>query len=101
RRIKIMFDSRKVPFNRIKQAALKMAAAVRPEKIILFGSYAYGKPTSDSDVDFLLVVPQKTRKDRNEIYVKASRALDPHLFPCDIVIRSQSDIPWRINEGDF
>jgi len=50
---------------------------------------------------FLLVVPQKTRKDKNEIYVKASKALDPHPFPCDIVIRSKKDIPWRIKEGDF
>lgn len=92
---------RKIKYQQIKQAAMKMAAAVRPEKIILFGSYAYGRPNADSDVDFLLVIPQKTRKDRNETYLKASKALDPHPFPCDIVVRSKNDIPWRIKEGDF
>lgn len=92
---------RKIEYRQIMQAALKMAEAVKPEQIILFGSYAYGRPNADSDVDFLLVMPQKTRKDRNDTYLKASKALDPHLFPCDIVIRSKKDISWRIKEGDF
>ena len=91
---------KRISLPQIKQAALKMADAVDPDKIILFGSYAYGKPNKDSDVDFLLVVPQKTRNDRNKMYLKASKALDPHTFPCDIVIRSKSDISWRMNEGD-
>jgi predicted nucleotidyltransferase len=92
---------RKIKYQQIKQAAQKLAEAIHPERIILFGSYAYGKPTADSDVDLLVVIPQKTRKERNETYIKASKALDPHPFPCDIVIRSKSDIPWRIKEGDF
>jgi|ERR1044071_6462337 predicted nucleotidyltransferase len=96
-----MAKFKRISLPRIKQAAEKMAEAVQPEKIILFGSYAYGKPNGDSDVDFLVVVPQKTREARHKIYIKASKALDPHTFPCDIVVRSQRDIPWRIKEGDF
>ena len=53
--------------------AEKIANAVQPQKIILFGSYAYGKPTYDSDVDFLLVVGQKFYRDRDKIYLKASK----------------------------
>ncbi|MCJ7577566.1 MAG: nucleotidyltransferase domain-containing protein, partial [candidate division Zixibacteria bacterium] len=32
----------------------KIRKEYRPEKIILFGSYAYGKPSRDSDIDFLI-----------------------------------------------
>jgi predicted nucleotidyltransferase len=96
-----MAQFKRIPLPHIKIAAAKMAEAVRPEKIILFGSYAYGRPNADSDVDFLLVVPQNTRKDRHEVYLKASKALDPHVFPCDIVVRSKRDLPWRIEGGDY
>ena len=92
---------RKIPLQRIKQAALKVASAVRPEKIILFGSYAYGKPTADSDVDFLLIVPEKSQKDRDRIYDKASDALIPRPFSIDFVVRSRSDISWRIKDRDY
>ena len=78
-----------------------MASVVRPEKIILFGSYANGNPTPDSDVDFLLIVPQHSQKDRDRIYDKASDALIPRPFPVDLIVRSKRDIPWRIKEGDF
>ena len=92
---------RKVAFPQIKEAALKMAEAVQPEKIILFGSYAYGRPNGDSDVDFLLVVKDRTRKGRREISLKASSALIPRPFSVDILVRSSHDIGPRIKSGDF
>ncbi|MCB4755447.1 MAG: nucleotidyltransferase domain-containing protein [Elusimicrobia bacterium] len=96
-----MSKSRKIKYQQIRQAALKMAEAVRPEKIILFGSYAHGRHNADSDVDFLLVVNDRSRKQRHEASMKASSALVPRPFPVDIVVRSADDIPWRIREGDF
>ena len=78
-----------------------MAEAVRPEKIILFGSYAYGHPTHDSDVDYLLVVKDRTRKKRHIISYKASSALIPRPFPVDIIVRSSREIAPRIKGGDF
>ncbi len=45
---------------KIKAFCNAVAKQFRPRKIILFGSYAYGKPTEDSDVD-LLVVMNRTR----------------------------------------
>jgi len=38
-----------------------VAREFRPKKIILFGSYAYGKPTRDSDVDLVVVMPFRGR----------------------------------------
>src|SRR5713226_3123762 len=47
----------RVPFAAIRKLAQEIAEKFRPEKIILFGSYAYGKPHRDSDVVILVVMP--------------------------------------------
>jgi len=40
----------------------RVAEAFRPERVILFGSHAYGTPTADSDVDLLVVMPHEGRR---------------------------------------
>ena len=85
----------------IIKAAKTIAQAVHPEKVILFGSYAYGKPTEDSDVDFLIVHPARTRSKRMEIALKASWALEPRPFPVDLLVRSADKIRERVKMGDF
>jgi len=92
---------RRVSKHSIRQAAHRIAESVHPKKIILFGSYVYGQPTQDSDVDFLLIIKERTRRARRETSLKASQALYPRLFPVDIVVRSAHDIRPRINAGDF
>ena len=47
----------------IKRFADEVARRFKPEKIILFGSYAYGQPTPDSDVDLLVVMPYARSRD--------------------------------------
>lgn len=41
--------------EKIQKIADKIVAEYRPEKIILFGSYAWGNPHQDSDLDFLII----------------------------------------------
>lgn len=43
--------------QRIKDLCEQIVRIVSPQKIILFGSYAYGNPTADSDVDLLVIMP--------------------------------------------
>lgn len=45
----------------------------RPEKIILFGSYAYGQPTRDSDIDLFII--KETDRPRRERFVEVSKLL--------------------------
>ena len=45
----------------IRQVSDEIARRFQPERIILFGSYAYGTSTEDSDVDFLVVMPFEER----------------------------------------
>ncbi len=68
-----------------------------PEKIILFGSYAYGNPTEDSDVDVLIVMPfdGKNPEKATEIWM----ATKPN-FSVDILVRRPDELQTRISMGD-
>src|SRR5438552_14818361 len=46
-----------VPMRMIRKFARQIAERFHPEKIILFGSYAYGRPHAESDVDLLVIMP--------------------------------------------
>lgn len=69
----------------------------RPAKVILFGSYAYGNPTSDSDVDLLVIM-----RHRGPAPKVAARIMlvCPHDFPVDLLVRSPVEIQSRIRIGD-
>jgi predicted nucleotidyltransferase len=81
----------------IKQFADEVARRFKPEKIILFGSYAYGKPTPDSDVDLLVVMPYDRRKGRMSLRIL--EALDYH-FPLDLLVRTPAEVQQRMRWGD-
>ena len=53
-----------VSMQEIRRYCDAIAAAFQPQRIILFGSYAYGKPTADSDVDVMVVMPKSKRMGR-------------------------------------
>ena len=52
-----------MPKSVIGRFAREVAEQFQPEKIILFGSHAYGKPNADSDVDILDALPERARSD--------------------------------------
>lgn len=68
----------------------RIVSELKPEKIILFGSYAYGSPTPDSDVDLLVVM--KTRAKVIDRYVLVSNVLYPREFPVDIIVKTPKEI---------
>ena len=70
-----------------------------PLQVILFGSYAYGTPTEDSDVDLLVVmeIPEsETRRQAIEI-----RQRIPRRFPMDLLVRSPEEIAYRVFYNDW
>ena len=70
-----------------------------PLQVILFGSYAYGTPTEDSDVDLLVVmdIPEsETRHQGVEILQRI-----PYRFPMDLLVRSPEEIAYRISYNDW
>ena len=80
----------------IRRFAQQVAERFHPDKIILFGSYAYGTPHADSDVDILVVMPCRNQLDQA---VKISLAIDPP-FPLDIIVRTPYSLKWRLAEGE-
>src|SRR5581483_11242820 len=85
-----------VPLREIRRFAREVAERFGPEKIILFGSYAYGTPDADSDVDILVVMPCRNQLDQA---AKISLTIDPP-FPLDIIVRKPHNLQWRLDEGE-
>jgi uncharacterized protein len=75
----------------LEQITKRLVAAMKPEQIILFGSYAYGEPTEDSDVDLLVIVSQsdEPRYRRARGGYKALRGLG---IPKDILVMTRSEV---------
>jgi len=82
---------------KIKYFCDEVAKRFRPRKIILFGSYAYGRPTEDSDVD-LLVVMNRTRYRGERMSLRIRHAVQRD-FPMDLLVRTPAHISkylhWR------
>ena len=83
----------------LPEAVQRIAQALRPDKIILFGSYANGTPTPDSDVDLLVVM--KTSASSKERSWAVSQLLIPRLFPVDILVRTSKEIKQALDRRDF
>src|SRR6516164_5598420 len=86
-----------VPMREIRRFARQVAERFQPEKIILFGSYAYGTPHTDSDVDILVVMPARNQIDQA---CRIDAALDPP-FPLDLIVRTPKNLAWRLKDGDW
>lgn len=74
----------------LPQAVERIVRELQPEKIILFGSYAYGEPTPDSDVDLLVIM--ETGGDHKERYRAVSAIPYPRPFPVDILVKTPAEI---------
>jgi uncharacterized protein len=81
--------------DEIKNQIIKALKPLDPEKIILFGSYAYGNPHKDSDIDLYIItkdnfIPQSF-KEKSEIYLKYARKLYEleKVFPIDLIVHTK------------
>ena len=71
------------------------AARFRPEKIILFGSYAYGTPNEDSDVDIMILMDcPRPRSKQTQI-----RCAVRPPFPLDLLLRTPREFAQRRSTG--
>ena len=76
----------------------EVAEQFAPQQIVLFGSHAYGRPTPDSDVDLLVVMPH-----RGAAHHAAARIRQkvPAPFALDLLVRDAREIARRIGWNDF
>jgi len=87
----------RIPFEVIVEIARQIADRFRPQKIILFGSYAYGSPRPESDVDLLVVMKTSLREIQQGQQIR--QFLNP-LFGLDLVVYTPDNLARRIEWGD-
>ncbi|HBA88631.1 MAG TPA: hypothetical protein DCZ75_11815 [Geobacter sp.] len=84
--------------QQIDEITASIAENYKPEKIILFGSYAYGNPSEDSDLDLLVILPFEGRP----IYksMEILETLHPTV-PLDLLVRTPEQLATRLALHDF
>ncbi len=90
--------ARKKGLKKINEVAQKIAKEYLPQKIVLFGSYAWGKPTCDSDFDLLII--KKNKKNFLTEQQKVRKIIDGEVA-VDILIYTPQELNGRLNIGDF
>ena len=81
----------------IRQYARAIVRTFNPERVVLFGSYAEGHPTDDSDVDILVVMPHEGRDVEQAFEI---RRTIPRTFPLDLVVRTPEGVRHRLRQND-
>jgi predicted nucleotidyltransferase len=88
-------DKRKrIPQEAIDQVVQQIVEKFKPQRIILFGSYARGNPRPESDVDLLIVLdgPKKSLDIRHDLGV---------MFGLDLVVYTPRRLKERLEMGDW
>src|SRR5436190_24049020 len=81
----------------IAQLCERIAERYKPEKIILFGSHAYGQPTSESDVDLLVVMDFEGSPIQQAIKISRELGL---VTPLDLLVRTPKQVQERLRIED-
>ena len=71
-----------------------------PEKIILFGSHAYGTPDGDSDIDLLIVKDTRDRPIDRSVCVRRIVSDPRRLIPFDPIVLTPAEVQSRLDIGD-
>ena len=84
----------------IARLAEAIGKAYKPQKVILFGSYAYGEPTPDSDIDFLII--KETDEKMVDRFVTVKRLIfDPdQRTPVSPLVYTPTELQERLDMGD-
>ena len=71
----------------------RLVQEFQPEKVILFGSHAWGQPTPDSDIDLMVIVKHSTQSDY-ERAVRGYRCLSGINMPKDIIVKTKEEFDF-------
>ena len=87
-----------VEMKEIKDLTSQIAREFNPDRIILFGSYAYGQPGNNSDVDILVVLPFKGKPVRKAIEIRNKVNAG---VPLDLIVRTPEQVADRLAQNDW
>jgi predicted nucleotidyltransferase len=86
-----------ITMRQIEDVSGRIAAEFEPERILLFGSYAWGAPSPDSDVDLLVILPFEGKAVAKSVEMRL-KVRPP--FPMDLLVRTPEKIRERLALGD-
>ena len=87
----------RIPQEAIDYVVWQIAEKFQPLKIILFGSYAYGNPRPESDVDVLVIMDSALKE--SELSFQIRKSIE-YNFGIDLVVKTPNDLKRRIDLGD-
>lgn len=91
-------ERKRIPQAAIDETVRQIVEQFQPLRVILFGSYAYGQPRPESDVDLLIVM--ETLLKRSEQSLQIRLAIDYH-FGLDLIVHTPDTLARRLELGDF
>lgn len=74
---------------------------IAPERVVLYGSFAYGNPRDDSDLDLLIVAEMQEGFFTRQAKVRRSIAGLHPFVPLDIVVLTPKELEQRLRDGDL
>ena len=83
--------------EQIKKLARRIGREFKPERIVLFGSYARGNATQDSDVDLLVILPFEGKSVHQSVKIRMKTRPS---FPVDLIVRTPEMVRERLEMGD-
>ncbi len=84
----------------IRKMAEKIKESYQPEKIILFGSYAYGKPTRDSDVDLFIIKDDPRQPIDRGVHVRRILCEENREIALTPLVYTPAEVAYRLSIGD-
>lgn len=84
----------------ISEIVEKLKSEYKPLKIILFGSYAYGNPTKDSDIDLLILKNTHEKRVDRFVHVKKIIYNPKRKVPVSPLIYTPKELEERLMMGD-
>ena len=84
----------------IELVCREIASKFHPDRIILFGSRAYGKPRPESDIDLLIVMPYEGSPFKQAGVIIDHLINTVGIVPIDLFVRTSKELQARIRMGD-
>jgi predicted nucleotidyltransferase len=86
-----------IEYQEIEAYAQELVAKFKPEKVVLFGSYANGSANEDSDIDLLVIMSHLGKASQQALQIRKAVS---KRFPLDLVVQSPFEANRRMQAGD-
>ena len=87
----------RIPFSAIEDVVKQIVTLFHPSRIVLFGSYGYGNPKPESDVDLLVVMETNLNEIRQAVEILKAIT---YRFGLDLLVYSPFRLAQRLQLGD-